>query len=80
MIIKKIIDSLPFQFLIGGLTVAGVSFSNHLTNTAILGVIASVPIGLPTAVFIRFQPKWIQYTFTYYDRYIFSNITILVSI
>ena len=54
MIIKKIIDSLPFQFLIGGLTVAGVSFfSNHLTNTVISGVIASVPIGLPTAVFIK---------------------------
>jgi len=54
MNIKNIINSLPIQFLIGGLTVAGISyFSNHLANTAISGVIASIPIGLPSSIFVK---------------------------
>lgn len=50
---KAIMNSLPMQFLIGGLTVAGIAyFSNHISNTAISGVIASVPIGLPSTIFV----------------------------
>ena len=54
MNIKNIIDSYPFKFLLGGIIVSSVSYlSNNLTNTVISGVIASVPIALPTAVFVK---------------------------
>jgi hypothetical protein len=42
------------QFLIGGLTVAGISyFSNSLTDTVLAGVIASIPIGMPTTIIVK---------------------------
>ena len=52
--INKFINSLPGQFLIGGLTVAGINyFSNNIANTAIAGVIAGVPVGLPSTIFVK---------------------------
>ena len=41
------------QFIIGGTTVAGIGyFSKTLPNPAIAAVIAAVPIGLPSVVFV----------------------------
>ena len=52
--INKCINSLPGQFLIGGLTIAGINyFSNNIANTAIAGVIAGVPVGLPSTIFVK---------------------------
>ena len=51
--IQKFINSLPGQFIIGGLTVAGIAgFSNSLHNALLAGVIASVPIGMPSSIFV----------------------------
>ncbi len=53
-IVEKFINSLPGQFVIGGLTVSGITgFSNHLHNPALAGIIASVPIGMPSSVFVK---------------------------
>ena len=53
-IVQKFVNSLPGQFLIGGLTVAGITgFSNNLHNPALAGIIASVPIGMPSSVFVK---------------------------
>lgn len=42
------------QFIIGGLTVAGISYySNSLTDTVLAGVIASIPIGMPTTILVK---------------------------
>lgn len=52
--IKSFVNSLPGQFIIGGITVAGITgFSNHLNNPALAGIIASVPIGMPSTVFVK---------------------------
>ena len=52
--INTFINSLPGQFLIGGITVAGINyFSNNIANSAIAGVIASVPVGLPSTIFVK---------------------------
>jgi hypothetical protein len=52
--IETFVNSLPGQFVIGGLTVAGITgFSNHLNNPALAGIIASVPIGMPSSVFVK---------------------------
>lgn len=51
--IKKFINSIPGQFLIGGITLAGIYFfSNNVNNTAIAAVVAGVPIGLPSTIFV----------------------------
>ena len=51
--IKQFLNSLFGQFIIGGLTVAGIAyFSNNINNSAIAGLIAGVPIGLPSIVFV----------------------------
>ena len=51
--LNKFVDSLPGQFVIGGLTVAGISgFANQLHNPALAGIIASVPIGMPSSIFV----------------------------
>lgn len=53
-LVKKFVNSLPGQFLIGGLTVAGISaFSNILNNPILAGIVASIPIGLPSTVFVK---------------------------
>lgn len=53
-VIQKFVNSLPGQFVIGGLTVAGITgFSNNLNNPALAGIIASVPIGMPSSVFVK---------------------------
>lgn len=52
--INTFINSLPGQFLIGGITVAGINyFSNNIANSAIAGVIAGVPVGLPSTIFVK---------------------------
>lgn len=52
--IKTFINSLPGQFIIGGLTVSGITgFSNKLNNPALAGIIASIPIGMPSSVFVN---------------------------
>ena len=49
--LQSFVNSLPGQFIIGGLTVSGITgFSNHLNNPALAGIIASVPIGMPSSV------------------------------
>jgi hypothetical protein len=51
--IKQFLNSLLGQFIIGGLTVAGIAyFSNNINNSAISGLIAGVPIGLPSTIFV----------------------------
>ena len=46
-------NSLPGQFIIGGLTVSGIAgFSNSLHNPLLAGVIASIPIGMPSSIFV----------------------------
>ena len=53
-LVKKFVNSLPGQFLIGGLTVAGISaFSNILNNPVLAGIVASIPIGMPSTVFVK---------------------------
>ena len=53
-IVEKFINSLLGQFVIGGLTVSGITgFSNHLHNPALAGIIASVPIGMPSSIFVK---------------------------
>ncbi len=53
-VVQQFVNSLPGQFIIGGLTVAGITgFSNHLHNPALAGIIASVPIGMPSSVFVK---------------------------
>jgi hypothetical protein len=52
-VIGEFIKSIPGQFLIGGLTVAGIAyFSNNITNAAIAGVIGAIPVGMPSSVFV----------------------------
>ncbi len=47
------INSAPGQFLIGGLTVAGIGFAgNNVSNKAIAGLIAAMPLGMPSSIFI----------------------------
>ena len=53
MSVKTIIQSLPGQFIIGGLTVAAIAFtSNHINNPALAGLIAAIPIGMPSSIFV----------------------------
>ena len=52
-IVGKFIHSTPGQFIIGGLTVAGIAyFSNNVTNPAIAGLIGALPVGMPSSVFV----------------------------
>ena len=52
-IIHKILTSLPGNFFIGGFTVAAIAyFSNHLDNVALAGLIAAMPIGMPSSIFV----------------------------
>ena len=52
-IIGKFIQSVPGQFIIGGLTVAGIAyFGNNATNPAIAGLIGALPVGMPSSVFV----------------------------
>ena len=52
-IIGKFIHSIPGQFIIGGLTVAGIAyFGNHATNPAIAGLIGALPVGMPSSIFV----------------------------
>ena len=51
--LKSFVQSIVGQFVIGGLTVAGIAgFSNSLHDPALAGIIASVPIGMPSSVFV----------------------------
>jgi len=53
-IIHEAMNSLPGQFAIGGATVAGISFiSNHLNNPLLAGIVASIPIGMPSTIFVK---------------------------
>jgi hypothetical protein len=52
-VIGTFLKSLEGQFLIGGLTVAGIAyFSNHLSNAALSGIIGALPVGMPSSVFV----------------------------
>lgn len=54
MNLHKILNSLPVQFLIGGLTVAGISvLSNKVGDPILAGVVASIPIGMPSTIFVK---------------------------
>jgi len=49
----SLLKSLPAQFIIGGLTVAGISYaSNNASSPAIAGIIGAIPIGMPSSVFV----------------------------
>ena len=53
MSLQKIINSIAGQFLIGGLTVSGIGYAgNHILNKAIAALIAAMPIGMPSTIFI----------------------------
>ena len=53
MLIKTIIHSLAGQFMIGGVTVASIAFaSNKISNPALASLIAAVPIGMPSSIFV----------------------------
>lgn len=53
MSVQKFINSLFGQFIIGGLTVAGITyFANQLNDTVLASIIAGVPIGMPSAIFV----------------------------
>jgi len=53
-IINKSLQSMPGQFVIGGLTVSGISFfANSLNNPLLGGIIASIPIGMPSTIFVK---------------------------
>jgi len=52
-VLHNFMNSIPGQFLIGGLTVAGIGFAgNNVSNKAIAGLIAAMPIGMPSSIFI----------------------------
>ena len=52
-IVGRMLNSLPAQFIIGGLTVAGIAyFSNNASDPAIAGLIGALPIGMPSSVFV----------------------------
>jgi len=52
-IIGKFLNSIPGQFIIGGLTVAGIAyFGNNAANPAIAGLIGALPVGMPSSVFV----------------------------
>ena len=52
-IIGRFINSIPWQFLIGGLTVAGIAyFSNNAANPLVAGLIGALPVGMPSSVFV----------------------------
>ena len=52
-LIQKFLHSLVGQFLIGGFTVGGIAYvSNNLNNTALAGLIAAMPIGMPSTIFV----------------------------
>ena len=51
--ISMFLNSIIGQFIIGGLTVGGIAFfSNNISNPALAGVIAAMPIGMPSSVFV----------------------------
>jgi hypothetical protein len=53
-IIQNFINSIPGQFMMGGLTVSGISvFSNNLNNPALAGIVASIPVGMPSSIFVK---------------------------
>lgn len=53
-LVEEAIQSTIGQFMIGGLTVAGIGyFADHVKNTAISAIIAAVPIGMPSSVFVK---------------------------
>ena len=52
--IQAFINSPIGQFLIGGLTVAGIGYSgNNIPNKAIAALIAAMPIGMPSSIFVQ---------------------------
>lgn len=56
------LNSFPGQFLIGGLTVGGIAyFSNELDNAVLAAVIAALPIGMPSSVFVA-DDKVVSYS------------------
>ena len=60
--IQKFINSLFGQFVIGGATVAGITyFANQLNDTVLASIIAGVPIGMPSAIFVD-DKKVIKYS------------------
>ena len=62
MQIKDIIQGIPGQFMIGGLTVAGISyFGNSDINPILAGVVAAMPIGMPSSIFVK-DSKVAQYS------------------
>ena len=60
--LANFLNSFPGQFIIGGLTVGGIAyFSNELDNPAIAAVIAALPIGMPSSVFVN-DNKVVKYS------------------
>jgi len=54
MSIQKFLNSTLGKFIIGGLTVTGISFvSNNVGDTILAGIIASIPIGMPSTIFVN---------------------------
>ena len=52
-LLKTFLGSFVGRFIIGGLTVGGIAFfSNNLKWAALAGVIAAMPIGMPSSIFV----------------------------
>ena len=50
--VRNFIQSTPGQFFIGGTTVAGISYFSRSANPVLAGVIAAIPIGMPSSIFV----------------------------
>ncbi len=52
-VLGSVVKSLPGQFIIGGLTVAGIAYaSNNASSPIMAGIIGALPIGMPSSVFV----------------------------
>ena len=76
-IIHEAMNSLPGQFCIGGATVAGISFiSNHLNNPLLAGIVASIPIGMPSTIFVK-NSQIMSYT---WNLLVMTSVLVLATI
>ena len=54
VLIDKIVNSLPGQFIIGGIVVSSIGYFTKNSNyPALAAVIAAIPIGMPSSVFVK---------------------------
>lgn len=53
-LIEKIANSLPGQFIIGGIMVSSIGYFTKNSNyPALAALIAAIPVGMPSSVFVK---------------------------